>query len=215
MFYYVKTPAWIKKLYKDGLWHIPGNPKVLYLSFDDGPTPGITSFVLGELGKYDAKATFFCIGKNVEQHPAIYQSILEEGHAVGNHTYDHLNGWKTKNETYFENILKAKKNIDSRLFRPPYGRIKRGQLKTLSGPVYGFQTVMWDILSGDFDGRITPEKCSNNVIRNATGGSIIVFHDSAKAYPKMQYALPKVLQHFTERGYKFERITVEQNKNAF
>ena len=208
MFYYAKTPFWIKKLYNRGLWQMPGHRKVIYLSFDDGPNPDITPFVLDELDKFNAKATFFCIGKNVAAHPDIYQRIQEAGHAVGNHTFDHLNGWKTKNGVYLDNVLKAKQYINSNLFRPPYGRITGVQLKALSGPGYQLHTVMWGILSGDFDAGLSPEKCCSNVINNATNGSIIVFHDSEKAKIKMRYSLPLVLQHFSECGFVFEKITV-------
>lgn len=206
MFYYAKTPFWIKKLYKRGLWQLPGLRKVIYLSFDDGPHPAITSFVLDELDKFNAKASFFCIGKNVLAYPDTYQQILDRGHAVGNHTYDHLNGWKTKNDVYLENVLQAKRLIDSNLFRPPYGRIKGSQLKALTGPEYRFHTVMWTVLSGDFDKGISAEKCYHNVIDNTTSGSIVVFHDSEKANDKLRYTLPLVLEHFSQQGYLFEKI---------
>lgn len=210
MFYYVKTPSWLKKLYNRGLWQLPGNRKVIYLSFDDGPNPAITSFVLDELSKFNAKATFFCIGNNVAKYPQLYQRILDEGHAVGNHTYDHLNGWKTNKKDYLDNILKAKKYIDADLFRPPYGRISRAQANTLKSAEVQFHTVMWSVLSGDFDNRISPEKCYDNVLKNASNGSIVVFHDSEKAKTRMQYALPLVLQYFYEQGFVFEKISINK-----
>ena len=208
MFYLVKTPWLLKKLYPDCLWDIKTHEKVIYLTFDDGPHPVATTFVLEQLKKYNAKATFFCIGKNVEENFNEYTKIIEEGHAVGNHTYDHLNGWKTDDEIYLDNIFKAKKIIDSNLFRPPYGKISRFQLKQLKGDKYKLQTVMWSVLSGDFDKNISGEQCYVTVTRNAVEGSVIVFHDSEKAFQRLQYALPLVLQYFSEKGFEFKSINV-------
>lgn len=187
---------------------MPGHEKVIYLTFDDGPHPLVTPFVLEELKKYDARATFFCIGKNVLANPKIYKRILDEGHGVGNHSFSHLNGWKTRDATYLEDIGEARKYIDSNLFRPPYGKISRFQLRILSGRGFGFRTIMWTVLSGDFDNSLTPSQCLSNVIANTGKGSIIVFHDSEKAAIRMQYALPEVLKYFSERGYRFEKIKI-------
>jgi peptidoglycan/xylan/chitin deacetylase (PgdA/CDA1 family) len=206
MFYTAKTPAWVRKLFKGFIWEVPGRQKNIFLTFDDGPHPYITPFVLDELAAFGAKATFFCIGRNVADNPAIYQRILAEGHAVGNHTFNHLNGWKTPNDQYLENILKAGEYIESRLFRPPYGRITPGQMKELKQQQRPFDIVMWSVLSGDFDTRITGEQCSSNVIRNAGNGSVIVFHDSEKAAPRLRYALPEVLQYFSSSGFTFEKL---------
>ena len=206
MFYSVKTPWWLKLLYKDCIWSIKDTKKVIYLTFDDGPHPSITPFVLDLLKKYDAKATFFCIGKNVLLHNDIYRRIITEGHTIANHTHNHLNGWKTDNDIYLENIAEAKKHIDSKLFRPPYGRVTKYQLQQLATKRFQLRTIMWSVLSGDFDKKITPEKCFHNVIRNTKNGSIVVFHDSEKAFERLQYALPKVLEYFTEQGYSFEKI---------
>jgi len=206
MFYFVRTPGWLKKIYSNSLWQVPGTDKTIYLTFDDGPHPSITSFVLDELKKYNAKATFFCIGNNVVKYPDTYARILNEGHAVGNHTFNHLNGWKTSNEEYLRDIKEAKKHIDSVLFRPPYGRITRFQQKILTGAAYGLKTVMWTVLSGDFDPAVTPEKCLKNVMQNTSGGAIVVYHDSEKAAEKMRYSLPIVLKHFSKKGYRFEKI---------
>lgn len=206
MFYFVKTPFWIKKLFKRQYWTMPNTRKVIYLSFDDGPNDAVTKFVLDELDKYNAKATFFCIGKNVVNNPELYQRILENGHAVGNHTYDHLNGWKTKDDLYINNVNKARQYINSNLFRPPYGRVTRSQVTVLTGPENQLHTIMWDVLSGDFDETISNEKCCKNVIKNTKPGSIIVFHDSEKAYAKMSYCLPLVLQYFSAKGFVFEQI---------
>jgi len=206
--YFIKTPWWLKKIYADYLWSINTNKKVLYLTFDDGPHAEATLFVLNELRKYNALATFFCIGKNVIAYPDIYKRILDEGHTVGNHTQNHLNGWKTNDAQYMNDIAEAAKYIDSDLFRPPYGRITSFQAKHLRSAMRGRQSkiVMWDVLSADFDTTITPEKCMKNVIFNSKPGSIIVFHDSEKAFLKIQFSLPKILQFFSEKGYVFDAI---------
>lgn len=205
--YLVKTSWWLKAMYPSFVWNKPTKDKVLYLTFDDGPHPTITPFVLEQLQEYNAKATFFCIGKNIVEYPQIYQQILQEGHTVGNHTHHHLNGWKTKNKVYLENIQLAAKYIDSTMFRPPYGRIKKSQGKQLLTSNSKLRTiVMWDVLSADFDTKITPEKCLQNVTKNAKSGSIIVFHDSDKAWNRLQYALPKTLDYFSKIGYRFEAL---------
>ena len=206
MFYFIRTPWWLRNLYPRCTWQIPVEEKIMYLTFDDGPHPLITSFVLDELKKYDARATFFCIGKNVVKNPEVYKRILEEGHAVGNHSFSHLNGWKTKDADYLADITEAKKYIDSSLFRPPYGKISRFQLTVLSGGRFRFRTVMWTVLSGDFDTALSPGQCALHVTANARKGSIVVFHDSEKANPRMSYALPVVLKYFSEKGFRFESI---------
>jgi len=207
MFYFVKTPGWLKKFYSERVWEIDTAEKQLFLTFDDGPHPVVTPFVLDELKKIGAKATFFCIGKNVVAHPEIYTRILEEGHAVGNHTYNHLNGWKTKDAVYLDNIAEAKKYIDSKLFRPPYGRVSSFQQKQLKAGRFELKTVMWTVLSGDFDTSIDEERCLQNVVLHAKEGSIIVFHDSEKAAGKLKYALPRVLNYFSKKGFSFEKIS--------
>ena len=206
MFYFVKTPWWLKKLYPGCVWDIKTGGKNLYLTFDDGPDPVATPFVLEQLKKYNAKATFFCIGENVEHNFNLYKQIIEEGHTPGNHTYDHLNGWKTKDRQYLENIEKAKQLIDSNLFRPPYGKITRFQIAQLKAKRYNLKPIMWSVISGDFDNEISAENCFLNVTRNAKAGSIIVFHDSKKCFRIVQVVLPKVLQYFSEKGYQFKRV---------
>lgn len=205
--YLVKTPWWLRALYPSLTWRIKEPGKTIYLTFDDGPHPTATNFVLDQLKKYNAKASFFCIGKNVAAYPSIYQRIIEEGHSVGNHTYNHTNGWKAKDDVYLKDIADASVLINSNLFRPPYGRIKRSQIKKLQSPVSSLQTIMWDVLSGDFDTNLTGEACLGYVLYHTKPGSIIVFHDSEKAWQRMQYALPKVLEHFSELGYEFKKLT--------
>jgi peptidoglycan/xylan/chitin deacetylase (PgdA/CDA1 family) len=206
MFYFVKTPSLLKKFYSSCIWEIPSQEKIIYLTFDDGPHPEATPFVLDELKKYNAKAPFFCIGKNVVEHPAIYKRVLNDGHRTGNHTHNHLNGWKTSDSLYFSNIEQASKYIDSDLFRPPYGRITKFQISCLQKSKSNFKIVMWDVLSADFDEKISGETCALNVIRNTKKGSIIIFHDSEKAFNRLKIALPETLIFFTEKGYAFEAI---------
>jgi peptidoglycan/xylan/chitin deacetylase (PgdA/CDA1 family) len=207
MFYFVKTPWLLKKIYPGCTWEIKGTGKNIYLTFDDGPHPQATPFVLQELKKYQAKATFFCVGKNVKSYFEIYKQIISDSHKPGNHTFNHLNGWKTPDKKYLEDILQAENIIDSDLFRPPYGKITKFQLKVLRGEKFKLRTIMWNVLSGDFDEKITPENCYLNVINNTGPGSIIVFHDSLKALPRLQYTLPRVLEYFTEKGFEFKAIS--------
>jgi peptidoglycan/xylan/chitin deacetylase (PgdA/CDA1 family) len=206
MFYFVRTPWWLKKWYPGLVWDMPVREKILYLSFDDGPHPEVTPFVLDELKKYNAKATFFCIGKNVLAQPQVYKRIFTEGHRVGNHTQDHLNGWKVKDKDYLANIQQAAKIIDSHLFRPPYGRISAFQSACLRGEPLHYQIIMWGVLSADFDRSLSPEKCARHVVRNARPGSIVVFHDSEKAFDRLRVSLPKTLEHFSGLGWRFEVI---------
>jgi peptidoglycan/xylan/chitin deacetylase (PgdA/CDA1 family) len=180
---------------------------VLYLSFDDGPHPEATPFVLEQLANFNAKASFFCIGKNVQLYPDIYNEIIAAGHVVGNHTQNHMNGWKNTTDHYITDIQEATKSIHSNLFRPPYGRISFAQIKALrSNPSLPQDIIMWDVLSGDFDTTINGEQCAQNVIQHTGPGSIIVFHDSAKAMDRLRVALPKVLSHFSKLGYQFKAI---------
>ena len=180
--------------------------KILYLSFDDGPEPEVTGFVLDTLKRYDAKATFFCIGKNVQEYPEVYKRILLEGHRVGNHTHNHLNGWKVGDREYLENVQAAAHYIDSDLFRPPYGRIGFFQASLLQRAPLNYKIIMWEVLSADFDVRLRGEECARNVIRKAGPGSIVVFHDSRKAFDRLRGALPVVLEHFSGLGYRFEGV---------
>lgn len=204
--YWLRNPKFIKKLYSAAIWENPikeREPSV-YLSFDDGPHPIITTFVLDLLAEYNAKATFFFIGKNVVAHPQILSRVIHEGHRVGNHSHQHLNGWKTKNELYIEDILRAEQFIPSKLFRPPYGRINKMQAFCLKD--LGFQLVMWSLLSGDFDQSISPQRCLENVILHMKPNDIIVFHDSEKARKNLEYVLPLVLKHCQQQGWQMNAL---------
>jgi peptidoglycan-N-acetylglucosamine deacetylase len=200
-----KSPTIIKKYYSQLIWDIPNDANKIYLTFDDGPIPRVTEWVLDILNEYQIKATFFCIGDNVQKNPSIYQRIRQEGHTVGNHTQNHLKGWRTEDEVYFDNIEKCADVVDSRLFRPPYGRIKKSQLTGLNAD---YSIVMWDVLSGDFDSKTTPEKCYNNVIKNTKSGSIIVFHDSIKASENLKQTLPKTIEFLLKKGFVFDSINI-------
>ncbi|UTD15594.1 polysaccharide deacetylase family protein [Tenacibaculum mesophilum] len=207
-FYFIKTPRILKRLFAKYTWSFFSTQKEIFLTFDDGPIPKVTEFVLDQLHQFNAKATFFCIGDNIQKHPTVFSRIINEGHSVGNHTFNHLNGWKNSNTAYINNINKCENLLSyqkTKLFRPPYGKIKRKQAKQLLAN--GYKIIMWDVLSADFDPTITKEKCLQNVLRNVENGSIIVFHDSIKASDKLYYALPKVLEEFSLQGYKFKAIS--------
>ena len=219
MLYWIKTNIFIKKIFPNYIWDLPNLENKIYITFDDGPTPKITEWVLEMLENHQAKATFFCIGNNIEKYPAIYSKVIVGDHSLGNHTFSHLNGWKTAAEDYIEDakmcsVLSAqyseskrqqvKANSNCQLFRPPYGKIKLSQSLKLRN--LGYKIIMWDVLSGDFDTEITPEKCLKNVLKNVKPGSIVVFHDSIKAFPNLQYTLPRALKFWKEKGYLFEVI---------
>jgi peptidoglycan/xylan/chitin deacetylase (PgdA/CDA1 family) len=197
-----KTPTFIKKIVYKWVWDIPKADKKIFLTFDDGPIPDITEWVLDVLKEEKINATFFCIGANIEKHQAIFERIKKEGHQTGNHTWNHLNGWNTKTATYIENIqLVAKYLPEQKLFRPPYGKLTLNQGYKIRK--LGYKIIMWDVLSYDFDPKTSPEECLNYVISASTNGSIIVFHDSLKAAENMKFALPKVIKHFKKKGYSF------------
>ncbi len=202
--YLIKTPKLIQNFFPNFIWQVPTHEKTLFLTFDDGPIPEVTPWVLDELAKYNAKATFFCVGNNVRLHPDIYQRVIEGGHSIGNHTYNHLNGWQSENLPYFHDVRNCAHVVHSSLFRPPFGRLKPAQIQFLQRH---YRIIMWDVLSGDFDQEITKEQCARNVIENATEGSIIVFHDSLKAKKNLTYALTSVLEHFSALGYTFESLS--------
>ncbi len=195
-----KTPYVAKLIYPGLLWDMPSDENKIYLTFDDGPHPEITPLVLSLLDNYNAKATFFCVGENVKKHPETFEFLKQKGHAVGNHSHNHLNGWKTANKDYYKNVELANKLIDSKLFRPPYGRISPSQIKHLKKD---YKIIMWSALSYDFDARVSKKECLERSIKNSTAGTIIVFHDSEKAKEKMLFALEGYLKHFSKRGIEF------------
>ncbi|MGL2994416.1 polysaccharide deacetylase family protein [Flavobacterium sp. TSSA_36] len=209
-FYWIKTNTIIKRYFSNYIWDIPNKQDCIYLTFDDGPTPEITDWVLKVLKEENIKATFFCIGKNIQEHPLLFQQVITEGHAIGNHTNNHFNGWKNKDAVYLDNtekceaIIKSNSGKSPHLFRPPYGRIKRKQAKIIKEK--GYEIIMWDVLSADFDTQISPEKCLNNVISSVKTGSIIVFHDSVKASKNLKFALPKAIHYLKQKGFRFETI---------
>ncbi len=209
MWYFVKTNQFIKTLFKQLVWDLPNSKKQVYLTFDDGPTPQITTWVLNQLALHNAKATFFCIGNNIEKNPEIFNEIIKQGHSIGNHTHNHLNAWKTKSELYIENIKTTQQAIqkqgqNTNLFRPPYGKLTFTTIKKIRK--LGLKIIMWDVLSADFDTKISVEKCLENVTKNTKSGSIIVFHDSEKAFKNLQYALPKTLEYLSNNHFVFEKL---------
>ena len=206
--YWVKTPQFLKMVFPKGLlWKVPpAAEKTVYITFDDGPHPTATPFIMQQLEQYNAHATFFCLGKNVLLYPDVYKQLLEKGHRIANHTHNHLNGWKTDDATYIENIKTAAQYIDSNLFRPPYGLIKRSQVKQLKQDFPSCKICMWNVLSGDFDTTLTPQKCLDNVLRHIKPGSIVLFHDSDKAWERMSYALPHVLEHCRKQNWEIKGL---------
>ncbi len=207
MFYFVKMPLLLRKMMGGRVWDITTEEKVLYLTFDDGPDPIITEKVLDLLSQYSAKACFFCVGSNVQKYAATYSRIINDGHSIGNHTMRHLNASKVRDSEYLQDVKAAKVFIDSKLFRPPYGRLSNFLQKQIESAGINLKVVMWSILSGDFDANITAEKCRDNILLNAKAGDIIVFHDSEKAQEKMLFALEATLKYFTEQGFRFEALS--------
>ena len=204
--YLVKTPFWLRWLYPSLTWRKRNRSKTIYLTFDDGPIPEVTPFVLETLKMYNAKATFFCIGDNIRKHPDIFEKVKQEGHLAANHTFNHLRGWSTADEIYVNNYSKCEHLTGSGFFRPPYGRIKRSQIEKLRSLNPDIKIIMWDVLSGDFDLKLSPEGCLKNVLGNTESGSIVVFHDSLKAFDRLEYTLPRALEYWQKKGYKFETL---------
>lgn len=198
------VPKILRSYYPNLTWEGDAEGNLVYLTFDDGPIPEITPWVLDLLKEYDIKATFFCIGDNVRKYPHIFKRIITEGHEVGNHTFNHIKGWGSSDESYFKNIAAAAELIDSTLFRPPYGRIKKSQIVHIKK---NYRIIMWSVLSGDYNRRRSPEQCFANVEKNIKPGSIIVFHDSIKAERNMKYALKKTLELIKDRGFKASLVS--------
>lgn len=206
--YFVRTPNFVQRIWSNFTWRdgVESPDPVIYLTFDDGPIPEVTPWVLDQLAKYDAKATFFCVGENAERNPDVLNQVVTQGHSVGNHTHNHLSGWSTDHLPYIQNVRKCAELIDSRLFRPPYGRLSPRKAQYLHRH---YRIVMWDVLSGDFDQDLSPENCLANVLNNVRPGSIVVFHDSLKSERNLRYALPRVLKVLTARGFQFKAIPQE------
>lgn len=201
---FVKPPTIITRAINNVTWDYYGDHQQIYLTFDDGPTPVVTPWVLETLAKFDALATFFCLGRNVERNPDIYRQILKAGHSIGNHSYSHLKGFNTPLQGYLDDISLAAGFIDSQLFRPPYGKILPAQIKAVA---LNYRIIMWDILSYDYKSGLTGEQVSRNVISRVRPGSIIVFHDSLKAFKNLKSALPEVLKNLKDKKYEFLPIT--------
>lgn len=204
MWYSVKTPSILKIIFPDVLWSIYSDKPTLYLSFDDGPETENTEWILENLANFEAKATFFCLGKQLEKKPDLYDKILAEGHICGNHTFNHLNGWNCSTKNYLEDIERCSEFIDSKLFRPPYGKLTYNQYKSLKK--LGFKIVLWDIMPGDFDSTLQKEKCLSNILRFTKNGSIIVLHENNNSQKNLRYVLPRLLEHYTEKGFRFSTI---------
>ncbi len=209
--YLVKTPRLVQRFFHNYSWRIKTAKKEIYLTFDDGPVPDFTPWVLETLARFEAKATFFCVGENIKKYPHIYQEIKNGSHSVGNHTFNHLQGWKTPTNKYIKNILKAESYLHdetvqkrNKLFRPPHGRIRPVQARILRKQ--GFKIIMWDVLSGDFDQSLSKEQCLEHTLKHIKNGSIVVFHDSHKSFKNLDFVLPKVLEHFTKEGYEFKSL---------
>ncbi|MBF4983268.1 polysaccharide deacetylase family protein [Nonlabens mediterrranea] len=190
---------WFSSLFSGYLWHGSRTDKIVYITFDDGPHPIVTPYVLTQLENYQFKASFFCIGDCVQRHEQLYHRIIKEGHAVGNHTYHHLNSWKTLSTVYLDDVEKASSVIESHLFRPPYGRITSTIAKKLRNE--GYNIILWDVLSGDFDLNRTAASCLKNLKKNTRNGSIIVFHDSEKSFEKLKTILPSYFDYLKNEGY--------------
>ncbi len=202
--YLARSPLLLRRIYASLTWRIAGTERRIFLTFDDGPIPEITPWVLGQLKTYNAKATFFCIGDNVKKHHSIFDEIKDAGHGIGNHTFHHINGWKSSLNEYVEDTKNCNELVDSNLFRPPYGRIKRSQIKSL---LPDYKIIMWDVLSRDFDKTLSIDKGFQYIKKHVRPGSIIVFHDSVKAWPRLKELLPLTLDYFSKAGYSFEKIS--------
>lgn len=197
----VKAPFWLRFAYPEATWFRDRSEKRLFLTFDDGPVPDVTEEIILILKKYEVRATFFCVGENIERHPHIFKDLQSQGHRIGNHTHQHLNGWKTPDALYLENVQRCHELTQSNLFRPPYSKIRRSQLAALKKD---YEIIMWDVISRDFSPNVSGDQCLRNVLKHSENGSIIVFHDHVKAWKNTQYALPRAIEHWLSAGYRFD-----------
>ncbi|GAA4793789.1 polysaccharide deacetylase family protein [Olivibacter ginsenosidimutans] len=200
----VKSPIWLRLLLPKLIWHYPRQGKHIYLTFDDGPIPDVTPHILNILKKYHIQATFFCVGENIVKHPEIFQQLKAAGHQIGNHTYNHLKGWKTSTNEYLKNVEKCQQYTQTNLFRPPYGQCTPKQFSQLRKK---YRIIMWDVITYDFDQRLSAEACYKNAIDNVTNGSIVVFHDNIKATARLYDALPRAIEYWLQQGFTFKMIT--------
>lgn len=213
--YFVRIPYIIKKLFPSIIWDLPNDENKIYLTFDDGPHPEYTPWILEQLQKYEAKATFFCLGVNIKKYPEIVQQILNEGHAIGNHGYAHLNGWETNNDDYLQNYLKCQELLkqvtgtDNNIFRPAYGKVKKSQILHLKSQIsnHKSQIINWSLMPGDFDQNDTSELCFSN-LKRVKKGDIIVLHDNHKSWKHLQYCLPKWLEYLESKKIRSESISL-------
>jgi peptidoglycan-N-acetylglucosamine deacetylase len=204
--YLHKTPTWLRRVFPNIIWQMESSTKEVYLTFDDGPIPEVTPWVLTQLAQHNAKATFFMVGENILKNKELFSVVVDSHHKVANHTYNHLNGWQTMNQDYLDNIMQAEAMIgvdSTKLFRPPHGKLRWSQYANI---IKSYKIVMWDVLSGDFDSRLSNEKCLTKSIDGTQPGTIIVFHDSVKSFEKLKYVLPRYLEHFSGLGYTFQTL---------
>ncbi len=199
-----QIPEFIKKLWRTPVWRINPSERAIYLTFDDGPNPIVTPQVLDMLDEYDAKATFFCVGENIQKYPEVFEEVKRRGHTVGNHTFNHMKGFENSAQNYVENVRKADEYIHSKLFRPPHGRIKLSEIRILKKD---YQIIMWDFITYDYDRKVTPDDILKEIKKRSRNGSIVIFHDSLKAEKNVLAALPEALKFWREEGYEIKSIS--------
>jgi peptidoglycan/xylan/chitin deacetylase (PgdA/CDA1 family) len=198
-----RPPKLLQSLLPQCFWSLPNKQNKIYLTFDDGPTPEVLPFILKTLDTYKIPATFFCVGENMQKHPDLVKEMQKRNHVIGNHTFNHISGWSTKSKNYFENIEACNKIYRSKLFRPPYGRLRTSQANELRKK---YKIIMWDVLSYDYDKKVLPATCFRNVIDATKSGSVIVFHDNVKALKNLEYSLPRSIDFLLKKDFVFDVI---------
>lgn len=196
-----KAPYWLSWFYPALTWHKDRSEKCLFLTFDDGPVPDVTEEIIFILKKYGILATFFCVGENIQRYPELFDQLKTCGHRIGNHTHNHLNAWATSDDVYLKNVELCQALTQSKLFRPPYSKLRHSQIRALKSQ---YEIIMWDVVSRDFDPRVSPEQCLKNTLKYTQNGSIIVFHDHVKAWKNVSYTLPRALEQWLSEGYRFD-----------